>query len=582
MILNENKGKLIVGAGLVVVAVFLFFQLFYAYHLFFLEQIQLFNCTKGYWLTFFQKPAWLSSFVGEYLTQFFYLRYGGPIVLAFILGAEWLLTSVLVNRFTKASIGYFLSLLLVASDWALHLSIQCTLAPSIGILFLLSISLLITSLKHHRTKVALHLIISIMGYWLIGSLIFIYPFIALISLEGSLRFRIGFTFLLSIIIASTPVILRDHYLLTWEEAYIYPITNTLQLILILLALLLLAAITYFYISNERLQKKWVMFISLTISGIILSSGIYWIANFELEKTLSLDSETYFGNTNKVLENAQKYQQKTTQATYFTNLALAEKGILPDYLLSYYQPASKGLFLPVHSESSLLSILFSNEVFYRLGDMNMAQHSAMLGMIFLPSKRSSRLMKRLAEINMVIGQNEVAKKYLNILKNTTFHRQWAEKQLASIEKSPSIKPNWVLEREKLLPQYDTIRTSDNYKASLELLLKSNPNNTMALDYLLCYHLLNKDVPSFTEAFKKYYPIGSRDLPQLYAEGLIIQMIREKASESQLQEFGISPSIIKSFAEYTDIYAQNNGKSAPLEQKFRHSYWFYYHFAQMNSK
>jgi len=581
MILNENKGRLIVGAGLVVVAVFLFFQLFYAYHLFFLEQIQLFNCTTSYWLTFFQKPAWLSSFVGEYLTQFFYLRYGGPLVLAFILGAEWLLTSVLVNRFTKASIGYFLSLLLVASDWVLHLSIHCTLAPSIGILFLLSISLLITSLKHHRTKVALHLIISIMGYWLIGSLIFIYPFIALISLEGSLRFRIGFTSLIAVLIASTPVLFRGYYLLTWEQAFIYPITNILQLIFVLLAVLFLTAITCFYIS-VRQQKKWVTSISLIISGLILFSGIYWIANFELEKTLSLDSETYFGNTQKVLENAQKFQQKTTQATYFTNLVLAEKGVLPDYLLSYYQPASKGLFLPVHSESSLLSILFSNEVYYRLGDMNMAQHSAMLGMIFLPSKRSSRLMKRLAEINMVIGQIEVAKKYLNTLKTTTFHRQWAEEQLASIEKNPNFKPNWVLEREKLLPQYDTIRTSDNYKASLELLLKSNPNNTMALDYLLCYHLLNKDVTSFTEAFKKYYPIRSRDLPQLYAEGLIIQMIRDKASESQLQEFGISPSVIKSFAEYTNIYAQNNGKSAPLEQKFRNSYWFYYHFAQMNSK
>jgi hypothetical protein len=464
----------------------------------------------------------------------------------------------------------------------LHLSTHYTLAPSIGILFLLSISLFITSLKYQPAKRAIHLILSTIGYWLIGSLIFIYPFIALISLEGSLRFRIGFTIFIASIIASTPVLSRDYYLLTWEQAFLYPTINTLQLVLLLLALLLLTAITYIYVSYEHLEKKWMAPISVILSGIILVSGIYWMANFELEKTLSLDSETYFGNTHKVLENAQKYQQKTTQATYFTNLVLAEKGILPDYLLSYYQPASKGLFLPVHSESSLLSILFSNEVFYQLGDMNMAQHSAMLGMIFLPTKRSSRLMKRLAEINMVIGQNEVAKKYLNILTTTTFHHQWAEEQLTWIEKGPHFKPNWVLEREKLLPKYDSIRTSDNYKASLELLLKSNPSNTMALDYLLCYHLLNKDVPSFTEAFKKYYPIGSKDLPQLYAEGLIIQMIRDKANESQLQQFGISPSVIKSFAEYTNIYAQSNGKSAPLEQKFRNSYWFYYHFAQMNSK
>lgn len=58
--------------------------------------------------------------------------------------------------------------------------------------------------------------------------------------------------------------------------------------------------------------------------------------------------------------------------------------------------------------------------------------------------------------------------------------------------------WLIEKRTQTPNIDTIRQTNNYLASLKFLVGQHPNNVIALDYLLCYYLLNKDLKSF----KKY--------------------------------------------------------------------------------
>ena len=59
---------------------------------------------------------------------------------------------------------------------------------------------------------------------------------------------------------------------------------------------------------------------------------------------------------------------------------------------------------------------------------MAEHCAMLSMIFSPRNSGSRMIKRLAEINLVNGDDEAALKYLRILDKTLLHKSWAEKRI----------------------------------------------------------------------------------------------------------------------------------------------------------
>lgn len=79
-----------------------------------------------------------------------------------------------------------------------------------------------------------------------------------------------------------------------------------------------------------------------------------------------------------------------------------------------------MFLPIDLRSSILPVFFSNEVYYQLGDMDMARHRAIEGILFSPKQRSVRQIKRLVEIDMRRGDIEEARKYLNLLDATLFY------------------------------------------------------------------------------------------------------------------------------------------------------------------
>ena len=59
---------------------------------------------------------------------------------------------------------------------------------------------------------------------------------------------------------------------------------------------------------------------------------------------------------------------------------------------------------------------------------MAEHAAILGMIFSPHHTGARAVKRLAEINLVNGDEAAAMKYLRLLQKTMCYRDWAERRI----------------------------------------------------------------------------------------------------------------------------------------------------------
>jgi hypothetical protein len=51
---------------------------------------------------------------------------------------------------------------------------------------------------------------------------------------------------------------------------------------------------------------------------------------------------------------------------------------------------------------------------------------------------------------------------------------------------------------------------------------------------------------------------------------------------VQQYGISPDVIRDFANYTRIYEQDKGEMKQLQESYGKSYWFYFHFANMVTK
>jgi len=350
----------------------------------------------------------------------------------------------------------------------------------------------------------------------------------------------------------------------------------------LLPVFLMLALTGAFLL-KRFETRYPRMIVSTLSivfVVLLHFGINANASFNSEKILSLDNEYNWGNNDRVIELSVKYDLKSPGATYFINMALAKKGLLPEYLMEFYQPATFGLILPVSPDENWQTIFVSNEVFFLMGDMNLAQHSAMLGNTFSPSQRSSRMIKRLAEINLINADSAAANKYLRILTHTRFHKKWAESRMALNHASASDK--WLTEKRAQIPGTDTLHKSNDYLSSLNFLVQQNPKNLVALDYLLCYHLLNKDLNAFRKIYDQYGRPMKRPVPSIYSEALLIKLYSVQASKEDFVSYFISPQKINDFVAYTKLYDQSKGDLNALKARFGKSYWFYYHFATIQKK
>jgi hypothetical protein len=166
----------------------------------------------------------------------------------------------------------------------------------------------------------------------------------------------------------------------------------------------------------------------------------------------------------------------------------------------------------------------------------------------------------------------------------FHRKWASDRRKFLYNEEECSgSNWIMAKRAIIPSKDILKEGNEYVKTLRMLADNHPDNKMAVDYLLCYHLLTKDISSFVKDFEKYYSSDRNILlPKVYQEGLLIRIASEEDSFKAYDKFRFSPDIVKGISEYTKIYEENSGNGVFLQKKFGKTYWFYYHFATLTSE
>ena len=197
-------------------------------------------------------------------------------------------------------------------------------------------------------------------------------------------------------------------------------------------------------------------------------------NFERERILKYDCEYYFNRVSKLKEDDAAPQGLLP--TYYTNLIDAKQQNMPPNLLSRMKYGINALFIPVAPTTNPQSIYAANELWFELGDMTLAEHATILGMIFSPHNKGSRALKRLAEINLINQDDEAAKKYLRMLQKTIVHDDWATERMPG-QQSERVQ-KWLAVKRSFLPKVDVIRNNADVQTSLCNLLDANPNNLLA--------------------------------------------------------------------------------------------------------
>ncbi len=288
-----------------------------------------------------------------------------------------------------------------------------------------------------------------------------------------------------------------------------------------------------------------------------------IPDFVLEKDFAVDNEYRFGNYNKVLDLVKSSDGWTNQMLFFNNLVLAQRDELPDHLLDF-TPNYLGTFEKIGPETPMLTILNMNELYWVLGDMTFTERAAMMTNVFAPKNRNVRMMKRLAECNIVSGDSLAAQKYLRILSKTFVYGKWADATRAFLSRGQT--PPYLKQKMRFVNVHDTITVSDNAHFLMMQLLDHNADNTIALDYILCSNLLLKDIANFKRDYDRYcIDTAKPRMKRLYQEALCIWLAGSNAPQEEWQKYIKMPDVMKRFIDY------NNQRGNP---KFKGTYWYYF--------
>jgi hypothetical protein len=505
-----------------------FFQGFYSYYFFYKEQTQLFLLSSQYLGTYFNKPAWLACMIGDFLTQFYYYRFAGAIILVASLLVLGDISRRSLQRFIQKDIAFWIAIIIITVEAICHFKAGFALSSTIAAIGGFALFYLYSFLKKGWIKFVVGIAVTLSSYWLFGYGCFVFAILAVISDIRQSRCREG-NIIFIIIACAFAILLRGHYLLTWQESMTYP-------------------------------------------GI----GKLSTPNFTIEKIFQLDNEYYFGHYDKVANIARNEKQQIPEVAYFYNLVQARRGMLPDNLFDIYQPLDQGLFIKSGPDVAMIDLYIQGAMFYLWGDMTFFEHSSTLANTFSPNNRNVRMIKQLAEANLINNDSTAAMKYLRLLQKTIVYRQWAEnrmpgKQTAEVKKE-------IREKRQFINRTDTLRLSggDTYTV-ITGLLKSNPDNVIALDYLLCSELLRKDILNFKKDYDTYcQDLGKPREKALYQEALLIYFAGSNSATQELTDYKIPQDMVDKFKEYTKIYVQSKGDRTMLTERFEHTYWYYFHF------
>lgn len=479
------------------IACYVFFQSRFHYHFFYQEQNQLFLNDSEYLLGYLDRPAWLACLVGDWLTQFYYYLFAGPAILTLVLMtlgdlARRTVEHSLAARNNKAIgwLAFVIALVFITWQARLCLDENYPLSGVVALCGALALwlchDLLHCLIKKWWLRCIGFAMMIPLAYWCFG-----YGMFALLIPEIAKS------------LTSRPLPreggIKGNPLIALLKGGALP-----TLLIAALPFALTEPVAKYYHFSTKKATNYP------------GSGS-WV-DYEYAKTfervISLDNEYYWGHYNKVVGMYNTMEgEKNDQMAFFHCLSLAQMGMLPEYLPTLDNPFL-GTFLTIGEDTPMYSIMMINELYYLIGDMTYAERAALLANTFSPRGVNARMVKRLAETNLVKGDNEAAMKYLRLLSKTTVYKQWAKDHTPGSQ-TPEVKTE-IARKHEFINTNDDIRLGDNCYTILTQLLDSNPDNKVALHYLLCSDMLSGQKDVFVSDYERYGNGGKSLFDQIYKQ------------------------------------------------------------------
>lgn len=204
-------------------------------------------------------------------------------------------------------------------------------------------------------------------------------------------------------------------------------------------------------------------------------GQKWGYDKDLYALVKLNEQVRNGKWENIIHDAQENQVQVFYTCNCVNLALAQTRQLADRMFSFYQSGEDALLAPRSRDN--MSMYPTMEAFWRLGLVNSSlRYASDLQASILNGKMSGRLMKRITECQIVNGKYAVARKNIDLLKQSLFYHDWAVKMEAMLGNDTAISHDPDLGRARRMRfKTEMIYSYDEIDKMMGLLFINNPDN-----------------------------------------------------------------------------------------------------------
>jgi hypothetical protein len=576
--------------GVFFMAYFLYFAIFNRYLLAYQEQIQLFRFDWNYFAGFLTKPGGLAKYTGAFFIQFYLSPLAGAFIITLAGIAAYALTGYIFRKYKISGIlwSFVPALLFVAlqSDYMFHFGY------TLGLLLVLTFSAIYVSMQSVYIRYAfgfigwLFLYLAVGGFSLLATLICIIHELlfaksrySLFTASGFALIAVLFPYLAYHLIYYIPI--RE----AWFDSNIFTLRKfTIYFLLLFIAyfplLLILIKILPADSGKTWFQPDWNQ--QTILAGIIIIFAFAWgikkyTFNSKISLFLEIDHHVQQANWDQVLKLASRSEETNRLFLYYTNLSLYKTGHLGDRLFYYNQIGVPGLWL--NREGDEISLFLGGEIFYHLGYINEAYRWAFDAMV-TNGQSPPRLLKQLVLTSLINGDLSVAEKYLNILDQSLFYRNWAKQYRNYLNNSDLLlRDPEIAENRHLLIHTDFIAGSNDSDIGLKQLLENHPDNRMAFEYYMSSLLLDKNLVAFAANIGRIKDFGYKEIPVHYEEALLLYMGYAKKNVLP-QDYGIHKTTVQRFKDYAKAYSSLSGTpetaAKSIYKLYGNTYWFYFHF------
>ncbi|MDH6304685.1 hypothetical protein M2459_001421 [Parabacteroides sp. PF5-5] len=561
-IFHNSKALYAIGGSILfALLAFLLYTMGY-YNFCYLEQWNTFIYDANYISNVLAQPGGCVQLASSFLTQFFIYPITGILITALLLTWIALLITDILYCWTGSRFIFPLALFPIAALMFLHYNTNYLYAGTIAF-WLMLVCLRLYFLWHKLiARLTYSLISAFLLFVVAGPIAFLYSCLLLIIELFSLkRQALWFISLPLMVCLAAWVCLLLGLSGEWKHLLLPDGYFTLRLqagsIIYLPWGLILSVFTIGGIYKLlRIKKEWIersccaILLIGAIAFTFIGASWYIDANNESFKELSYYArlsqwENIIGKCKQLPMNNLLFQNNL-------NLALAEKGRLADQLFEQPCIDIQTIYV-VANKTPYISALLS-DIYFSMGHIAFSQRYAFEANEAM-NNFSPRMLQRLVQTNLIYGQYGTAQKYLNILEESLFYKDWAASHKPFLWNDPAVEADPVLgaKRRCLFPdnRFSGIKGLDD---DLKQIVLQNPEHKATIQYLGSLYLLSKDIPRFKATLETFYDTAALPavLPVCFQEGVLVFA---DGDQEVIKQYNIQASAVQRFEAFKQEPSKN---------------------------